>query len=66
MTDDITFDEVDLNYLRDAVSFQIARTDWDVTNRDDWQYLVTLKALEDKLNRALDAVYDEQHQNGGK
>jgi hypothetical protein len=54
----ITFDEVDLNYLREAVGHQIAHTDWDVTNNDDWEILKSLKALEDKLNRALDACYD--------
>lgn len=54
----ITFDEIDLNYLREAVGHQIAHTDWDVTNNDDWEILKSLKALEDKLNRALDACYD--------
>lgn len=59
--DQITFDEIDLNYLRDAVSHQIAHTAWDVTNNDDWEFLKSLKALEDKLNRALDVCYDNNH-----
>ena len=54
----ITFDEIDLNYLREAVGHQIAHTDWDVTNNNDWEILKSLKALEDKLNRALDTCYD--------
>ena len=54
----ITFDEIDLNYLREAVIHQIAHTDWVMTNSDDWEILKALKALEDKLNRALDSCCD--------
>lgn len=57
----LIFDEVDLTYLRDAVYRQIATTDWDVTNPGEWLRLVALKGLEEKLNRALDAIYDNNH-----
>lgn len=57
----ITFDEVDLTYLKEAVYRQIATTDWDVTNPGEWLRLVALKELEEKLNRSLDVIYDNNH-----
>ena len=57
----ITFDEVDLTYLKEAVYRQIATTDWDVTNNGEWLRLVALKELEEKLNRSLDVIYDNNH-----
>ena len=57
----LVFDEVDLNYLREAVGHQIAHVAWDVTNNNDWEILKSLKALEDKLDRALDGIYDNNH-----
>lgn len=54
----ITFDETDINYLVEAVRHQIAHTNWDVTNNDEWLILKSLKELEDKLYRALDTCYD--------
>lgn len=56
----IIFDEVDLTYLRDAINLQIATTDWDVTSNGQWLHLVALKNLEEKLNHALDGMYDNR------
>ena len=60
--DQITFDEVDLNYIVGAINQQLATTKWNVMDPTEWQQLQTLKSLEDKVYRALDGIYDEENQ----
>lgn len=51
---EVVFDEVDLNFINEAVYDMLVKTDWDVTNNDDWNQLVALKNLQTKIHRALD------------
>jgi hypothetical protein len=60
--DQITFDEVDLNYIVGAINQQLATTKWNVMDPTEWQQLQTLKSLEEKVYRALDGIYDEENQ----
>lgn len=53
---DITFDEVDLNFMYEAIHAFIATSDWNVLNADDRARLVAFKALQTKILRALDDV----------
>ena len=57
---DVTFDEVDLNYLLTAVTEQLATTKWNPLDQNQWEQLKHLKELEDKILRALDASFDER------
>lgn len=57
---DVTFDEVDLNYLLTAVTEQLATTKWNPLDQNQWEQLKRLKELEDKILRALDASFDER------
>lgn len=58
--DNITFDEDDLECLYDAIIHQVRTTDWDVTDPADWDKLKQVKEMEEKLCRALDAIFDER------
>ena len=57
---DVTFDEVDLNYLLTAVTEQLTTTKWNPLDQNQWEQLKHLKELEDKILRALDASFDER------
>ena len=54
--DQITFDEVDLNYLLTAVTEQLATTKWNPLDQDQWLQLKHLKGLQDKILRAIDGI----------
>lgn len=49
----ISFDEVDLNWMLNALQYQLKNTNWDVTDDVDWCRLSSLKALEEKIMRAI-------------
>jgi hypothetical protein len=54
MEDKLSFDEIEVNVILEALTKKVIDTDWDLMADDDWEQLVSLKAMIARIHEFLD------------